>query len=179
MFLLLIYAIIPQHHTNENATEASCHPSSYVKHLLEMRKPSIPPGTCNTIDHHTRVQRTLETLERPTHAKNQTPPSLLPPRPDAAPTLHATRPTPHGALRLVQEVSACSVKTRCAPSWYCKDGRVYAYTTTVMHDMSTPRPPPAPRQRPVPRTLSPTTRMSPPRLHPTLTSRYNSSPAGD
>ena len=80
--------------------------------------------------------------------------------------LHATRRTPHGALRLVLAMSAWSVRTRRSPSLYCRDGsmvirlrpcmtistpppsqhcrdaRVYGYTTTAMHDMSTPSPPP-------------------------------------
>ena len=60
-------------------------------------------------------------------------------------TLHATRPTPHGAWHLVLAMSAAwSVKTRRAPSWHCRDARVYGHATTAMHDMSTPphpRPP--------------------------------------
>ena len=56
-------------------------------------------------------------------------------------TLHATRPTPHGASRLVPAMSAWSVKTRCAPSRHFRDARVYGHTTTFMHDMSTPHPP--------------------------------------
>ena len=51
-------------------------------------------------------------------------------------TLHVTRPPPHGALRLVQAMSAWSVKTRRAPSRHCRDSRVYGHTTTAMHDMS-------------------------------------------
>ena len=46
-------------------------------------------------------------------------------------TLHATRRTPDGALRLVQAKSAWSVKTRRAPSRHCSDTRVYAHTTCV------------------------------------------------
>ena len=53
-------------------------------------------------------------------------------------TLHATRPTPHGAPRLVQELSASSVETRGAPPRHCRDARVYRHTATAMHDMSTP-----------------------------------------
>ena len=49
-------------------------------------------------------------------------------------TLHATRRTPHGASRLVQAMSAWSVKTRRAPSRHCRDARVYGHTTTAMHD---------------------------------------------
>ena len=48
-------------------------------------------------------------------------------------TLHATRRTPHGASRLVLAMSAWSVKTRRAPSWHCRDARVYGHTTTAMH----------------------------------------------
>ena len=50
-------------------------------------------------------------------------------------TLHATRRTPYGASRLVQAVSAWSVKTRHAPSRHCRDARVDGHTTTVMHDI--------------------------------------------
>ena len=53
-------------------------------------------------------------------------------------TLHATRPTPHGASRLVQAMSAWSVKTRRAPSRHRKDAKVYGHVATAMHDMSTP-----------------------------------------
>ena len=49
-------------------------------------------------------------------------------------TLHATRPIPLGASRSVQAKSACSVKTRRAPSRHCRDARVYGHTTTAMHD---------------------------------------------
>ena len=38
-----------------------------------------------------------------------------------------TRPTPHGASRLVQGMSAWSVKTRHAPSRHCRDARVYGH----------------------------------------------------
>ena len=55
-------------------------------------------------------------------------------------TLHATRPTPHGASRLVQAVSAGSVKTRRAPSRHWRHARVYGHTTTAIYDMSTPPP---------------------------------------
>ena len=57
-------------------------------------------------------------------------------------TLHATRPTPHGATRLVQAMSAWPAKTRRAPSRHCRHARVYVHTTTVMHDMNNPREPP-------------------------------------
>ena len=50
-------------------------------------------------------------------------------------TLHATRLTPHGASRLVQAMSAWSVKTRHAPSRHCRDARVYDHTTTAMHEI--------------------------------------------
>ena len=52
-------------------------------------------------------------------------------------TLHATRPTPVGASRLVQAMSAWSAKTRRAPFRHCRDVRGYGNTTTAMHDMST------------------------------------------
>ena len=55
-------------------------------------------------------------------------------------TLHATRPTPHGASSLVLAMSAWSVKTRRAPSRRFGDARVYGHTTTAMHDNEhTPR----------------------------------------
>ena len=54
--------------------------------------------------------------------------------------LHATRPTPYGASRLVQPMFAWSVKTRRAPpSRHGRHARVYGQTATAMHDMSTPR----------------------------------------
>ena len=55
-------------------------------------------------------------------------------------TLNATRRTPHGASRLVQERSAWLVKTRRAPSRHSRDARVYGHTTTAMHQLSTPPP---------------------------------------
>ena len=57
-------------------------------------------------------------------------------------TLHATCRTPHGASRLVQAMSAWSVKTPRAPSRHSRDGTVYGHTTTAMHKLSTPPPPP-------------------------------------
>ena len=57
-------------------------------------------------------------------------------------TLHATRPTSHGASRVVLAMSAWSVKTRRAPSRHCKDARVYGHTTTAMHDNEYAPPPP-------------------------------------
>ena len=48
---------------------------------------------------------------------------------------HATRPTPHGASRLVQPTSAWSVKARRALSRHCRDARVYGHTTTAMLDI--------------------------------------------
>ena len=53
-------------------------------------------------------------------------------------TLHATRPTHHGAFRSVQAMSAWSVKTRRAPHRNCRYARVYGHSTTAMHDTSTP-----------------------------------------
>ena len=60
-------------------------------------------------------------------------------------TLHATRPTPHGASHLVQAMSVWSVKTGGAPSRHCRDARVYGHTTSAMHDISSPPPPPQKR----------------------------------
>ena len=56
-------------------------------------------------------------------------------------TLHANRRTPHGALRLVQAMSAWLVKTQLAPSRNSRDARVYGHTTTAVHKLSTPPPP--------------------------------------
>ena len=53
-------------------------------------------------------------------------------------TLHATRPTPHGALLLVQPMSAWLGKTWRAPYRHCRGVRVYGHTITAMHDMRTP-----------------------------------------
>ena len=54
-------------------------------------------------------------------------------------TLHATRPSPHGASRLVQQaMSVWSVKTRRTPSRRCRDARIYGHATTAMHDMRAP-----------------------------------------
>ena len=57
-------------------------------------------------------------------------------------TLHATRRTPHGALRVVQASNVCLwlVKTRRAPSRHGRDARVYGHTTTAMRKLSTPPP---------------------------------------
>ena len=49
-------------------------------------------------------------------------------------------PTPHGASRLVQAMSAWSAKTRPSPSRIVGMRGSYGHTTTAMHDMST-RPP--------------------------------------
>ena len=57
-------------------------------------------------------------------------------------TLHATRQTPHGASRFLLAMSACSVKTRCAPSRHYRDARVYGHTTTAMNDNEYTRPDP-------------------------------------
>ena len=54
-----------------------------------------------------------------------------------SPPLHATRPTPRGASRLVQAMSFWSVKTPRVPSRHLRDARAYVHTTTAMHDMST------------------------------------------
>ena len=53
-------------------------------------------------------------------------------------TLHATRPTPQGASRLVQAMSAWSVNVRRAPSRHRRDAEVYSHTTTAIHDAGTP-----------------------------------------
>ena len=53
-------------------------------------------------------------------------------------TLHATRPMPHGASRLVLAMSAWSVKTQHAPCRHCRDARVCGHATTAMHEMSAP-----------------------------------------
>ena len=58
-------------------------------------------------------------------------------------TLYATRRAPHGASRLVLAMSAWSVKNRRAPSWHCRDAKVYGRTTTAMHNVH----PRAPRRR--------------------------------
>ena len=73
-------------------------------------------------------------------------------------TLHATRRTPHDASRLVQAMSAWLVKTRRAPSWHIRDSRVYSYTTTATHNLSTP-PPPLPPTLPATPTTAPTHHM--------------------
>ena len=54
--------------------------------------------------------------------------------------LHATSRTPHGASRLVQEMSARSVKIRRTPSRHSRDARVHSHTTTVMHAIEHPPP---------------------------------------
>ena len=53
-------------------------------------------------------------------------------------TLCATRPTPHGASRLAQAMSAWSVKTRRAPSRHCRNARVYGHATSAMHQNEYP-----------------------------------------
>ena len=59
-------------------------------------------------------------------------------------TLHATCRTPHGDSRLVQATSAWLVNTRRAPSRHSREARDYGHTTTAMHKLSTPPPPPTP-----------------------------------
>ena len=49
-------------------------------------------------------------------------------------SLHATRPTPHGASRLVQAMSSWSVKPRRALSRHCRGARTYGHTTRAIHD---------------------------------------------
>ena len=46
---------------------------------------------------------------------------------------------------LVQAMSAWLVKARRAPFRQSRDARVYGHTTTAMHKLSTPLPPPVPR----------------------------------
>ena len=53
-------------------------------------------------------------------------------------TVHATRRTPHGALRLVLAMSCLVGEIRRAPSRHCRDARVYGRTTTAMHDNEYP-----------------------------------------
>ena len=83
-------------------------------------------------------------------------------------TLHATRRTPHGALRLVQAMSAWLVNTRSAPSRHGRDARVYGRTTTAKHKLSTPPPQtllPAPHPLPhfpLPSPLPPSSPPTPP-----------------
>ena len=59
-------------------------------------------------------------------------------------TLHATRPTPHGASRLLRRVSAWSVKLRRSPFRPCRDASVCGHSTASTHDnmytISTPPP---------------------------------------
>ena len=69
-------------------------------------------------------------------------------------TLHATRRTPHGAVRLVPATSAWLVKTRRAPSRHGRDARVYGHTTTAMHKLRTPPPPTIPRRMSAHRNLA-------------------------
>ena len=56
-------------------------------------------------------------------------------------TFHATRRTSQCASRLVQAMSAWSLKTRRAPNRRCRNARVYGRTTTAMHDTSASPPP--------------------------------------
>ena len=59
-------------------------------------------------------------------------------------TLHATRQIPHGTLRLVQAMSAWSLKNPTCSVRHCTDGRAYGHTTAAMHDNAyTPAPPPS------------------------------------
>ena len=58
--------------------------------------------------------------------------------------LKATRPTPHGAPRSVQAMSAWSAKTRRAPSRHSRGTKAYGHTTMTMHDTSSFTFPPSP-----------------------------------
>ena len=63
-------------------------------------------------------------------------------------TLHATRPTPHGASRLVRAMSAWSVKTRRASSRQCRAARVYGHTSKYDYGHAWHEyPPPPPKKR--------------------------------
>ena len=54
-------------------------------------------------------------------------------------TLHATRPTLHGAARLVQAMPACSVKPDVLrPDIVGTRGSMYGHTTTAMYDNEYP-----------------------------------------
>ena len=64
-------------------------------------------------------------------------------------TLHASCPTPHGASRLAQAMSAWSMETRRAPSRHRRDARVYGHTTTVVHDNEYAPPPSPPQKEPL------------------------------
>ena len=64
------------------------------------------------------------------------------------PARHATSPTLHSGVRLVQAMSAWSVKTRRTPIRRCWDVRVYGHTTTTVHDVSTSLPPVRSNERP-------------------------------
>ena len=56
-------------------------------------------------------------------------------------TLDATHPTPHGASRMVQAMSACLVgETRRAPSRDCGGAWDYGHTTAAMRDIEYPPP---------------------------------------
>ena len=55
-------------------------------------------------------------------------------------TLHATRPTPHGASRSVLTMSVWSMKARRPTYRNCRHARVYGHTTPAVHDMSTHTP---------------------------------------
>ena len=53
-------------------------------------------------------------------------------------TLHATRRAYHRVSRLMNAISAWSVKTHHIPSRHRRDVRVYGHTTTATHETSTP-----------------------------------------
>ena len=56
-------------------------------------------------------------------------------------TLLATRRTPRGASRLVQAMTAWSVRTRRAPSRHFRDARVHGHTTTALYVVEYTPPP--------------------------------------
>ena len=56
-------------------------------------------------------------------------------------TLHATRRTPHDALRLALAISAWLRITRRAPSRHCRGARCYSHTTAARYDYEYPSPP--------------------------------------
>ena len=55
--------------------------------------------------------------------------------------LHAIRQTSHGPSRLLQAMSAWSVKTRHAPCRHSRDVRVYGHAAMAMHGYRVHAPP--------------------------------------
>ena len=98
-------------------------------------KPYVPPYI-NINTQHNRNDANIANIKR--LPRQETPPHAVIINSISRMQLvrYATRTTPHGASRLVQAMSAWSVKTRRAPPQHCRDASVYVHTTTVMHDMS-------------------------------------------